>query len=357
MRTIDRYIATTLLKLTAVALLVFLVLFTFLSLIDQLEETGRGNYDVIKAIQYVLLTTPRIAYELVPIAAVIGSITTLGLMSYNCELVVIRASGVSLARLAYALFKGGLLIVVFAVLLGELVAPYCEQAAQHLRSVAVSEQISLKTRNGFWSRDGRSFINIRKLLPGEQLEDIYIYEFDENNRLRIATHAGSASYRDGQWLLKNIRQSIIEEEQIIRNDIALAVWDSLLNPDVLNLVTVKPQYLTVSGLMEYISYLKRNEQNSDQYEQALWKKLIMPVTVSVMILLAVPLVKTYSRTVSISQRIFIGCFIGITFHVINELSNQMGLVYSINNFLSAALPTLIAGAATFYLILLKPDRN
>lgn len=354
MRIIDRYIATTLLKMTGMALLAFLVLFTFLSLIDQLEDSGRGNYDAIKAFQYVLLTTPRIAYELIPVAAIIGSITTLGLMSYNSELVIIRASGMSLAKLAWAMFKGGLLIIVFAVLLGELVAPYCEQAAQELRSVAMSEQIALKTRNGFWSRGGRSFINIRTLLPGNKLEDIYIYEFDENDRLRIATHAGSASYRNNQWLLQDIQQSVIEEDGITRNKIELAAWDSLLNPDMLNLVTVKPQYLTVKGLVYYISYLKKNEQNSDEYEHALWKKLVMPVTVTVMILLAVPLVKTYSRSVSVSQRIFIGCFIGIVFHITNEVSGQMGVVYSINAIVSATLPTVLVGAATFYLILRNP---
>lgn len=351
MRIIDRYIATTLLRLTAIALLVFVVLFTFLSLIDQLEDTGRGNYGVIEAIQYVLLTTPRLTYELIPVAAVIGSITTLGLMSYHSELVVIRTSGMSLLRLSYAMFKGGLVIIVFSVLLGELVAPYCEQAAQELRSVAKSEQITLKTKNGFWSRDGRSFINIRTILPGDQLEDIYIYEFDDKDRLRIATHAGSASYRDGQWLLQDIQQSIIENERITTNDIALAAWNSLLSPDVLNIITVKPQYLTIKGLVDYISYLKKNEQNSEQYEQALWKKIINPLTITVMILLAVPLVKTYSRAVSISQRIFIGCFIGIAFHVINEVSGQIGIVYSINTFLATALPTILVGTITFYLIL------
>lgn len=354
MRIIDRYIATTLLKMTAMALLAFLVLFTFLSLIDQLEDTGRGNYDAIKAFQYVLLTMPRLAYELIPVAAIIGSITALGIMSYNTELVVIRASGMSLTRLAWAMFKGGLLIIAFAVLLGELVAPYSEQTAQQLRSVAMTEQITLKTRNGFWSRDGRSFINIRSLLPGNKLEDIYIYEFDENDRLRIATHAGSASYRNNQWLLHDIHQSVIEEDGISRNRIELAAWNSLLNPDMLNLVTVKPHYLTVKGLIDYISYLKRNEQNSDQYEYALWKKLVTPVTVTVMILLAVPLVKTYSKSVSISQRIFIGCFIGIAFHIINEVSGQMGVVYSINAVISATFPTLIVGAATLYLIYHNP---
>lgn len=341
MKIIDRYISVTLIKTTLLALAALLSLFTFLALIDQLEETGRGSYTVIKAIEYVLLTLPRITYELFPIAAVIGSMTTLGLLAHSSELVVIRTAGVSLSRLAYSMAKGGAIIVIIAVLIGELLAPYCEQTAQHLKSIALSDQITLKTKNGFWSRDGSSFINIRKILPGNELGDIYIYEFDENDELRTSTYAKSAHYVDGQWLLEDITQSVITPERISKNEIQLAAWNSLLNPDVINLVTIKPQYLTFFGLLEYIKYLKKNNQNSHQYEQAFWSKIVNPFTIIVMIILAVPLVKTYSRMVAVSQRVFVGCFIGISFHIVNQVSSQMGVVYSINSFVSATVPTII----------------
>lgn len=346
MKIIDRYISLILFRMVAVALLVLLALFAFLSLIDQLEETGRGNYGVPEAIQYVLLTLPRLAYELFPIAAIIGSMTTLGILSRNSELAVLRTSGVSNFRLAWALCKGGLLIIILAVIIGELLAPYCEQKAQHLRSVALTEQITLKTKHGFWSRDGNSFINIRTILPGDRVEDIYIYEFDDEDRLRTSTYASSARYTNGQWILENIEQTRISEEKITKKELKLAAWDSLLNPDVLNLVTIKPQYLTLWGLFDYIAYLKKNNQSSLQYEQALWSKLISPLTIIVMILLAVPLVRSYSRLAAVGQRIFIGCLIGIVFHIINQVSAQLGIVYSLNPSVSSTAPTILVGIIT-----------
>ena len=138
-----------------------------------------------------------------------------------------------------------------------------------MRSIALTQQIALKTKNGFWSRDGLNFINIRKILPGDRLEEIYIYEFDENDHLRIATHANQARYVNDKWLLENIEQSVIGPDHVSERKIDLAAWNSLLNPDVINLVAVKPQYLTIRGLFEYISYLKKNRQNSFKYEQAL----------------------------------------------------------------------------------------
>jgi lipopolysaccharide export system permease protein len=139
-----------------------LALFAFLALIDQLEETGRGNYDVITAIKYVFLILPRITFELVPIAAVMGSMTTLGILAHNSELVIIRVSGMSLFRLGYAIVKGGLIIIVFAVVLGEFIAPYCEQTAQHMRSVA------LKTGSGLVTVPALS--TYRKYFPAIRLK-------------------------------------------------------------------------------------------------------------------------------------------------------------------------------------------
>ena len=350
MKIIDRYISSLLLKTTLLALLLLLSLFLFLSLIDQLEETGRGNYDVVTAIQYVFLTLPRIAYELIPIAAVIGSMTTLGILSHNSELVVIRTSGMSLLRLGYAIAKGGIIIVIAAILIGEFIAPYCEQKAQHMRSVALTEQITLKTRNGFWSRDGSSFINIRKILPGNQVREIYIYEFDAEDKLRVSTYAKSASYIDNQWLLEDIDQTIISTDKVTKKHLKLAAWESIINPEVISLVTIKPQYLTLRGLFGYIRYLKLNGQNSSQYEQALWSKLLNPFTIIAMIILAIPLVSPHSRTVAISQRVFTGCFIGIAFHILNQVSSQMGVVYSINAAVSATVPTIIILVTTTWLM-------
>lgn len=350
MKILDRYITILLLKTTGLALLVLLALFAVLSLIDQLGDAGRGNYDVIKVIEYVFLTLPRLAFELAPIAAVIGGMTTLGILAHNSELVIIHVAGVSRFRLALSLLKGGLLIVLAALLVGELLAPYSEHTAQHMRSVALSKQIAVNTGNGFWSRDGSSFINIRKILPGDQVEDIYIYEFDDEDRLRASTYARRGSYVNDQWLLEDIEQSIIDNDKVIRNDLKLAAWESLLNPDVINLVTIKPDYLTLWGLLEYIGYLKQNAQNSQRYEQALWSKLVTPFTILVLIVLAVPLVRSGSRTVAIGQRVFMGCLAGLIFHVANQISGQMGMVYTIHAAVSATLPTLVVASLTLWLL-------
>jgi len=338
MKIYEQYLLRLLVQSSLLALVVLLAIFAFFSLIDQLEETGTGNYGVWQAIEYVFLTLPHLSYELFPIACVIGSMAALGQLSHHSELDVMRASGISRGELVIALCKGGMVLVLIAIIIGELIAPTAEQTAQHNRSVALTKQITLKSKYGFWSRDGQSFINIRKILPGDRVENIYIYEFDQNNELRASTFAKSAEYVDGQWLLRDMEQTRLSEGGLQRREVSLASWDSLLNPDVINLVIVKPQYLSFLGLLEYISYLEKNDQNSILYEQALWFKISKPFAIILMILIAIPLVRTGSRSISIGKRVMWGCVIGVLFHIINQVSGHLGVVYQINPAVSMFLP-------------------
>ena len=333
-----------------IALCMLVALFCFFSLIDQLEDTGKGSYGVSQAVTYVLLTMPRLAYELFPIAAVIGSMAALGMMAQHSELAVMRTSGISKLHLSLLMIKSGFVLVVIALVIGELLAPVCEEKAQHMRSMALTEQIALKTRYGFWARDANSYINIRKILPGQQVEQVYIYEFDEHDELRSSIHAQSGEYKNGEWLLSDIKQSIIGKDKVSMQSIELGSWGSLLEPEMVNMLIVNPEFLTFWGLLNYIDFLKQNAQNSQRYEQAMWAKLIRPISILAMIVLAVPMVRGTSRTTAVGQRVFTGALIGIVFHIINQVSGHLGVVYNIPPSISVTVPTLILVFLTLHLL-------
>lgn len=345
---LDRYIGRSILVTSVLSLFVLVAVFSFFSLVDQLDSTGRGNYGVSEAIQYVLLTVPRLSYELFPIATVIGSMAALGMLANTSELAVIRTSGVSQAQLAYSLIKTGLVFVVISMLIGEVIAPVTEQAAQQKRSIALTQQISMKTKHGFWSRDGDNYINIRKILPGDRVEQIYIYEFDKDHQLKSTIYAKHAEYSQDRWLLRDILKTEISEEKIINHRYETAEWEALLNPEVINLVTIKPRYLSVYGLISYIDYLKANNQSSKLYVQAFWSKLVNPFSIIAMILLSICVVRCEGRPMGLGQRVFIGALIGITFHLINQVSGHLGIVYGVPAFLSVCAPTIVILSYIYY---------
>lgn len=345
MKIIDRYIGRTIIGGVVTALGVLVAIFSFFTFVDQLDDVGKGGYGILQILSYVVLSMPRLAYELFPVAALIGSLMGLSLLVSGSEITVIRAAGVSLPRTVLAVMKGGFVLMLVAVLIGEFIAPPAEQMARYERSIAIANQITLKTRHGFWARDGRSYINIRTILPGDRIEDIYIYEFDEHNRLQISTYAKSASYVDGQWILHGIEQTNFKEESVEKRKISRAAWESLLRPDLINMVVIEPNSLSIYDLVKYVRYLRLNGQNTLRYEQALWIKLIYPLATAVMVFLAIPLVLGSMRPASIGQRVVAGCFIGLAFHILNQASGHLGVVFEINPALSATAPTLLTLAA------------
>jgi lipopolysaccharide export system permease protein len=350
MRVLDRYIGKAVIVSILIVLLLLLVLVSFGNLMEELSDVGEGNYTTVDAFLYVLLIVPRRTYEIFPVAVLLGSMVGLGALASNSELTAMRAAGVSLGRIMVSALKAGLVMMVVVIVVGELIAPKTEQYAETLRASRISKQITLQTEYGFWARDGDSFVNIRQILPGARLKDIYIYEFTKEGKLRIATHAGFAQYRDEHWLLSDIQQSEFFDDAVVSRHLDTAAWDSMLNPALLNVVVVRPTMLPAWGLYRYIRFMHENGQSAIPFEVAFWSKMVMPLVTLVMVFLSVPFVFGMLRTVGIGPRIFVGTLIGTSFFLLNKVFSHMAVVYELNPLFAASFPAFAMLALGFWVL-------
>ncbi len=350
MRVLDRYIGKTVIVSILIVLLLLLILVAFGNLMEELGDVGEGDYTTMDAFLYVLLIIPRRTYEIFPVAVLLGSMVGLGGLASHSELTAMRAAGVSLGRIVISALKAGVVMMVVVIVVGELIAPNTEQYAETMRASRISEQITLQTEYGFWARDGDSFVNIRQILPGARLKDIYIYEFSEEGKLRLATHAGFAQYRDNRWLLSDIRQSEFSDEGVVSRHLDNASWDSMLNPSLLNVVVVRPTMLPAWGLYRYIRFMHENGQSAIPFEVAFWSKIVMPLVTLVMVFLAVPFVFGVLRTVGIGPRIFAGTVIGTGFFLLNKVFSHMAVVYELNPLFAASFPAFAMLALGFWVL-------
>ncbi len=341
MRILDKYIGLTVAGNTLVALLVLVSLRAFIGYMDELGDAGKNDYGVLQALIYIGLSVPRYIYDFFPTATLLGCMLGLGVMASNSELVVIRTSGVSILRITGSVLKTGAVLMLIIIFIGEILAPAAERYSQTYRAEKMDDRITLKSDHGFWARDGLSYINIKTVLPGEKLRDIHIYEFDKDHQLRISTYAQSAEYKDNSWILEGIRQSYITKDKVTTKKIAKASWDALLNPDLINVVSIKPESLSAWALRKYISYLDSNGLNTDRYELAFWNKLVAPFSTAVMMILAIPFVFGPLRSVSMGQRALVGIMVGIGFYLINQSLGHMSQIYNINPVFSAVFPTIV----------------
>lgn len=354
MRIIDRYIGRTVIGATLTVLVVLLGLFTFFSFIEELEDVGKGVYTLSKVGLYEILSLPGLAYQLFPMAALVGSLIGFGTLMRNGEITVIRCAGVPKLRVVISVLKGGGAVVLAAMLIGEFVAPRAERYASDFRDIAINDRITFRGQHGFWARDGDSYINIREILPGNRISDIYIYQFDSTNRLRISTHAARAYYHKSQWILEDIAQTTLKGTELTKRFLEKAAWDSMLKPDLISMVTINPDSLSIWDLLKYSDFLRTNGQDTRRYEHALWVRLAYPLATAMMVILAVPMVLKANRSTTVGKAILVGGVVGLGFHLLNQAAGHIGIVYAWPPLLSAVGPLLLITATALVLLARTP---
>jgi lipopolysaccharide export system permease protein len=338
---LERYIALTMLKATAATLVVLVILLVFFTTIEEFDDIGRGSFAAVDAFLVSVLSAPRYIFEAFPVAALLGSLVGLGAMAGHGELVAMRAAGFSRRQIIAAVMKTGIAMSVAVVLFGELVAPAAERRAEQISIERKQQQVTLQSEYGFWARDGDAFVNIRSIKPGALLEDIYFYELEPGGRLRLVTHAQRVDHEDGHWLMSGISRLEVSRDGVERHQVEQARWDTLLDPDLLNAVVVRPGLLPINELYHYIQVMRANGQSTTDYEVALWLKVATPLATLVMLFIAIPFVLAHQHTVGTGQRVFLGIMLGMVFYTLSRGMSYVALVYDFNPPLSALLPPAV----------------
>lgn len=321
----------------------FLALFAFFDLINELRSVGKAGYQLGHALLHVTLSLPGIVYELIPIAALIGTLYALSTLARHSELTVLRASGLATGELLMTLFRVAALLSLLTLLVGEGLVPFSERLAQEIRAKALSKVISQGgLDSGLWVKDGQSFINIRKAMPDARLEGVRIYKFSSVNALESVTDVEAADYEPpGHWRLRGVVRTILEGDTARVERFEHQVWRSAINPDLLSVLMVSPESMSLIGLLSYTRHLNDNHQNSDRYQIAIWKKMVYPFAAFVMVALALPFGYSHNRVGGVSLKIFTGVMLGILFYMLNGLFSNLGAINSWPAFASATAPSAL----------------
>lgn len=343
MRILDLYIARNVLYQTAVVVAVLVGLFMFITFIEQIGELGTGSYGALDAIEFTVLSVPRILYEVFPMSALLGSILGLSSMAVDSELVVIRAAGVSMVRMIGSVLKIGAVLAVVAMLIGELVTPWSETEAQRGRAEALQQDISQQTDFGLWMRDRMTYVNVGEVLPDLSLLNVRIFEFDDEGRLRSLVYADEGEYQNQRWRLEGIEQTLISEDRsgAESKEVNAAYWTTDVTPEILSVFLISPDQLSAWQLNRYIGHLRDNNQDTSSYELALWTKIMTPVATAVMVILAIPFVFSQVRTGGFGRNLFFGIMLGLAYFALNKGFGYVVLVFDIPPMMGAMLPTLL----------------
>lgn len=349
MKTLDRYIGTSFAWGFSLVILILISLFSFLELVVQLDDVGKGNFQMLDCFLFVGLTLPKRILDLLSVSALLGSIIGLGMLADRGELIAMRAAGLSVRRICFSVLAAGGLLMLMAGIVAEFVAPPLEQHARTHRLLAISgSPRMLLTKRGFWARHGKYFIRVGKTLSGGIATDLDIYERGEEGHLRAFIHAREADiHNDKRWILKGIQKKVIEEQRIATYSLPSLTLDSFLSTEQVSVLELPPDSLSPSDLYQYIETLRERGQNADHYTLALWQKVAVPLTTGAMVLLSLPFVFGPPRGMTVGLRITLGTMVGITFYLANQVIGYMGLLLELH----PALTTLAPVAAILWIAL------
>lgn len=367
MTVVGRYLSREIAYGVVFVLFGFLGLFAFFDLVNELDDLGRGAYRIQHAIGYVALSMPSRVYELMPIAALIGAIYALALFASHSEFTAMRAAGMGRTLALRGVLVVGTAFALLTAVIGEVVAPPAERLAQNLRLTALGTMVGGQFRSGMWIKDTLRdpqgaptllrFVNIGALKPDASLENLQIFEFDPEFTLRSVIRAKRATWiGEGSWRLAELEETQFVSGRTLDRLPTLSArlvrqaerdWPSELGPDIVRVAMLEPDRMSLIGLVQYTRHLRENRQNSERYEIALWKKIVYPLAVVVMVALALPFGYLQVRAGSIGYKVFAGIMLGVAFHFLNGLFSHLGLLNTWPAWLSVSIPSLVALAVAF----------
>ncbi len=326
MHKINRYISN------AVVSAVIMVLFVVLSLdfigkfVEQLDNI-RENYTLQEVFIYVLWGLPQSFYAYLPFAVLIGCLIGLGVLANTSELVVIRAAGVSVARIVWMVIKPILFFILIGLILGEYIVPYADQASESRRALALGSNQKSQSRQGVWHRENNDFMHFNVVLPNGKLYGVTRYQFDENNTLIETSFSEQANYFDGHWQEESVSITYFSPHEVSSEKLEIRDWYAELSPKVLNNIVLPPEALSIKSLHQYASYLREQGLKSSEYKLIFWQKVLQPLATISLVLIAISFVFGPLRSVSMGQRIFTGVVFGISFQLLQNLLGPSSLVF------------------------------
>ena len=345
MRTLTRYISREVLFSTLLIFAALLGLFTFFDLINEMRDVGRGSYTLATAVLYVTLHVPSRIYELFPVAALIGTLFAIAQIVATSEFTVMRASGASIVQVGWAVVRVGIPLAIATFLAGEYVAPPAERLAQNMRAAALGNAtgvVAQQFESGFWFKQDLTFVNIRTVLSDMTLVGVRIYEFDRDLRLTTVRSAESGRFAgEGRWNLEQVKITELGRESARVSKADKWTWQSVLQPSILTVYQVAPERLALSTLYDNIRVLDNNAQKTSRFEIAFWSKILYPVAVLVMMVLALPFAQFQRRQGGVGFRIFAGTMLGLAFWLIGRLFAYLGVLNDWSPIFSAAFPLLV----------------
>ena len=353
MRIVDLYLARHLWSGIVVALLALLAIDGVIDFLDEIDRVD-ADYPLQTMLFYSLLEIVVSAYELLPIAVLLGCMVGLGGLAVNFEFLALRACGYTRMRIAYSILTVGVLLMIGTFIYGETVVPKAQYQQYQIKHCCERQSHFFAADNGYWLREGDYFINFKTLPSDNEYLDVAVFELNQNYSLLRHIEAERASAHADKQIL------VLQDAEILtfgdKNRIERQYAEQLQIPFTMSALvqtmpeSLKHEHMNLYQLHSYINFLKRNELNADTYELALWTRFSTMLSILVVILLAIPWIFGSVQSATVGKRFFVAILLGLAYVITGRIFANLSISYDLAAWLGAFSPVILFSLLGFYLL-------
>lgn len=346
-RLMDLYLLRRFLSYFVMLMAVFVFLFETFTFFELLDDISRHRVPFLVVVSYFRYLTPYLLYNLAPLGALIAVLVTLGTMSKNNEIVAIKASGISLYRLAVPLLLVGAALSATMIMLDDTYLPYANQRQDALRNQIKGKPPQTYTQPQRWifGEDSKVY-NYDVFDPAQNVfGGLSVVEIDPATfQVRKRIFASRAQWSDAQkqWFLesgwvRNFSEGTVAHYEQFK---VTAFAELKEPPSYFNREVRQASQMNLNELRRYIDGLRKAGFDVSNLIVQWHVKLAFPLMAPIIMLLAIPFSFLVGTRGAISG-VAMGVGIGLTYWIMSRLLEAMGGVGQLPPFLAAWSPDVV----------------
>ena len=359
---LDRYVASSYIRILGLSALAMAGIFYISTFLDLSDKVFRGDASWGMMAAYFWYATPQYIYYILPLSVLLATLVTIGLLTKNSELIVMKACGISLYRVALPMLIGGLLAGGVLFLLEESVLGPSNRQAEAIRHVmrgGSPQTFDVLLRRWMVGSNGAIYHYDYFDPRQRELRALSIYEFDEGmTALRRRAYADRALYiaprgdaAPNAWHVEQGWTRVFAASGDTESFNAFAESQVALEPaSYFATQQPDPDYMSYTELRGYIGQLRDSGFNVIGQEVALERKISFPFVTLIMTLIAVPFAVTTGRRGAM-YGVGVGIVLAMSYWVAFSVFAALGTGGLMTPLLAAWAPNLLFGAGAAYLLL------
>ena len=360
---LDIYIGRQYLRIVTMTTAGLLGLFYISTFIDKSDKLFKGQAGLGMIIEFLFWSTPEFLTYIIAISVLLSALVTVGLLTKNSELIVMRACGISLYRTALPMVIFSL--AASAVLFGmeERVLATANQRADQLNyriRTGATKAIGVLDRKWLVGTNGEVYHYQSYNARDRELNSLSVFTFDpQTHQVKSRMFVKNAKYApvpspsgptpvwwlDSGWSREFNLSTQVSSYKTFENTTA-----PLEPADYFVTEAREPELMNFPQLRTYIKELRASGYNVRKHEVGLYRKVAFPFVTLVMTLIAVPFAVTTGRRGAM-YGIGVGIVLALVYWTMLSIFAALGQGGMIDPILAAWAPNLLFGATAAYLLL------